>query len=179
MQALVIIDMLNDFMAGGAVGNPRADHIVDPIGELLKVARANRDDWLVVYANDAHLPDDFELAVWGEHAMAGTPAAEIIPALAAVPTDVILPKRSYSSFYETGLDPLLRQHGVDTLVLTGQHTNCCLRHTSADAFFRGYGLIVPPDATEALSDEDQTSGLSYLRQMYKVRTPSVREILGS
>jgi len=178
MQALVVIDMLNDFLTG-TIANPRAEHIIAPIAALLAQARANRGDWLVVYANDAHLPSDFELAVWGEHAMAGTPGAEIIPSLAAVPGDFVLPKRSYSSFYETGLDPLLRQFGVDTLVLTGQHTNICLRHTSADAFFRGYRLLVPEDAVEAISAEDQEADLSYLRQMYRVETAPAKVLLGA
>jgi hypothetical protein len=82
---------------------------------------------LVVYANDAHLPQDFELWVWDDHAMAGTRGAEIILELAAAEGDFVLPKRTYASFQETGLDPLLRQFGVDTLILTGQ------QRTSASA----------------------------------------------
>ena len=79
MQALVVIDTLNDFLPD-KIANPRAEHTIPTTAELLTRARANRADWLVVYANDAHLPSDFEL-----------------------------PKRSCSSFHETGLDPLLRQ----------------------------------------------------------------------
>ena len=50
--------------------------------------------------------------------------------------EFVLGKRVYSCFHETGLDPLLRQYGVDHVVLVGQHTHICMRHTSADAFFR-------------------------------------------
>lgn len=176
MRALVVIDMLNDFVTG-KIANPRAEPIIPNIGDLLKKARSDRDDWLVVYANDAHLPGDFELKVWGEHAMAGTPGAEIIPELAAEAGEFVLPKRTYSSFHETGLDPLLRQFGVDTLVLTGQHTNICLRHTTADAFFRGYEVIVPRDGVEAISEEDHQAGLSYLETMYKADLPYTKEVL--
>lgn len=176
MQALVIIDMLNDFVSG-VIANPRSERLIAPLQGALERARTRRDDWLVVYANDAHLAHDFELAVWGEHAMAGTPGAEIIPALAAAPGDIILPKRAYSCFYETGLEPLLRQYGVDTLVLTGQHSNMCVRHTAADAFFRGYRIIVPADGVEAFSDEDQASGLAYLRQMYKAEMPRLADVV--
>jgi nicotinamidase-related amidase len=109
--------------------------------------------------------------------MAGSAGAEIIPELAAVPGDFILPKRTYSSFYETGLDALLRQSGVDTVVLTGQHTNMCVRHTAADAFFRGYRIVVPEDGVEAFSDDDQASGLAYLRQVYKAETPKLKDLL--
>ncbi len=170
MKALLVVDMVNDFMTG-KIANPRAERIVPHIQQLLEQARADPGDWLVVYANDAHLPSDFELRVWGEHAMAGTRGAQTITELAAHDGEFVLPKRFYSSFHETGLDPLLRQFGVDTLVLAGQHTNLCVRHTTADAFFRGYQVIVPPDAVEALSDEDHQSGLRYLEAMYKVDQP--------
>lgn len=176
MKALVVIDMLHDFVTG-KIANPRAERIIPTIGDLLDRARSDRNDWLVAYANDAHLPGDFELQVWGEHAMAGTPGAEIIPELAASTGDFVLPKRTYSSFHETGLDPLLRQFGVDTLVLTGQHTNICLRHTTADAFFRGYRVIVPRDAVEAISEEDHQAGLAYLETMYKADLPYAKELL--
>src|SRR6266540_4163682 len=131
MKALLVVDMVNDFMTG-KIANPRAERIVPHIQQLLEQARADSGDWLVVYANDAHLPSDFELRVWGEHAMAGT---------------------------------------------RGQHTILCVRHTTADAFFRGYQVIVPPDAVEALSDEDHQSGLRYLEAMYKVDQPDSRQLL--
>jgi nicotinamidase-related amidase len=176
MKALVVIDMLNDFVTG-KIANPRAERIIPNVEELLARARADRREWLVVYANDAHMPNDFELKVWGEHAMAGTPGAEIIPELAAEPGDFVLPKRTYSSFHETGLDPLLRQFGATILVLTGQHTNICLRHTTADAFFRGYEVIVPRDAVEAISEEDHESGLRYLEAIYKADLPYTKELM--
>ena len=109
--------------------------------------------------------------------MAGTPGADVIPELAPAKGDFVLPKRTYSSFHETGLDDLCRQFGVDTLVLTGQHTNICLRHTTADAFFRGYDVVVPKDAVEAISEEDHESGLKYLEAIYKVDQPYAKELL--
>jgi nicotinamidase-related amidase len=175
MKALLVVDMLNDFVTG-KIANPRAERIIPNIQQLLEQARADRNGWLVVYANDAHLPSDFELRVWGEHAMASTSGAQIIAELAAGDGDFVLPKRFYSCFHETGLDPLLRQFGVDTLVLTGQHTNLCVRHTTADAFFRGYQVIVP-DAVEAISDEDHQSGLRYLQAAYKVDLPDTKQVL--
>ncbi|MGH2710580.1 MAG: cysteine hydrolase family protein [Actinomycetota bacterium] len=174
-NALVVIDMLNDFVTG-KIANPRAERIIPTIGQLLAKARED-EDWLVVYANDAHLPKDFELEVWGDHAMAGTPGAEIIPELSAAQGDFVLPKRTYSSFHETGLDPLLRQHEVGTVILTGQHTNICLRHTTADAFFRGYEVVVPRDAVEAPTEEDHESGLVYLESIYKADLPYTKELL--
>ena len=79
MRALLVIDMLNDFVTG-VIANPRSERLIAPLQVALERVRAQRDEWLVVYANDAHLPRDFELAVWGEHAMAGTSGARDHPA---------------------------------------------------------------------------------------------------
>jgi nicotinamidase-related amidase len=174
MRALIVCDMLNDFVTG-ALANPRSDRIIPNIQELLARARGDTKDWLVAYVNDAHLPGDIELEVWGEHAMAGTPGAQVIPELSSA-GEPELPKRVYSVFHETGLDPLLRYHGVDSVVLVGMLTNICIQHSSADAFYRGYRVTVPEDAVEALTDEEQQTALAYLRRMYAVDTPSAREL---
>jgi nicotinamidase-related amidase len=176
MKGLIVCDMLNDFVTG-SIGNPRSQRIIPHIDELLKLARENRDQWVTVFVNDAHLPNDFELKVWGPHAMAGTPGAQVIPELAPAEEEFVLGKRVYSCFHETGLDPLLRQYGVDHVVLVGQHTHICMRHTSADAFFRGYEITVPQDGVEAFTDEDHEGGLKYLRDIYKVDTPYTKELL--
>jgi nicotinamidase-related amidase len=172
--AVIVIDMLNDFVAG-ALANPRAQRIVPVIAELTAAARER--GWPVVYANDAHLPGDFEERVWGPHAQAGTAGAQVIPELAPAPGDLELPKRVYSSFHETGLDLYLRQHGVDTVILTGQHTNICVRHTAADALYRGYRIIVPPDAVDAFTPEDHEGGLDYLQMAYRAELTPVAELL--
>jgi len=126
--ALLVLDMLADFTSG-RLANPAAARITDPIAALTRAAR-EREDWLVIYGNDAHRPGDFELAVFGEHAMAGSPGAAVIDQLAPQPGDVIVPKRYYSAFTQTDLDATCRVRGITRLVVTGQHTDCCCRHTS-------------------------------------------------
>lgn len=168
-QALIVIDVLVDFVTG-ALANPNAQAIVGNIAALAERVRA--DGGIVVFANDAHLPGDFEEKVWGAHALAGTPGAQVVEGLVA-DGDYQVPKRVYSSFYETGLDSLLRQNGVEGVILAGQHTHICVRHTAADAFFRGYPITVAADtvavfdqgsveATEAL----QADALAYLKMAY-------------
>ena len=163
MEALVVIDMLNDFVTG-KLKTDRAKHIIPNLQKLIQAARAS--DVPVIYSNDAHLPMDSELNKWGNHAMKGTKGAEIIPQLKPEKSDYVLDKRTYSGFFETGLDPLLRELRVDTIVLTGLHANICVRHTAADGFFRGYRIVVPRDATEALSEEEYRQGLEYLEKVY-------------
>jgi nicotinamidase-related amidase len=70
--ALVIVDMLRDFV-DGRLANPAAKPTIQRIGALADAAR-RRSDWIVVYGNDAHRPGDLELRLFGEHAMVGPPA---------------------------------------------------------------------------------------------------------
>jgi nicotinamidase-related amidase len=174
--AVIVLDMLVDFVTG-ALANPRAPAIVPRVAELADGARER--GWPVVFANDAHLPGDVEERVWGPHAMAGTPGAAVIPELAPREGDLVLPKRFYSAFHETGLDPLLRQNGVDTVILTGVLTDICVRHTAADAFFHGYAIVVPADAVEALTQQAHDEALDYLVMAYKADVTPVAELLGA
>jgi len=163
VEALIVIDMLNDFVTG-KLKVERAKRIVPNIKRLIQVARTA--DVPIIYANDAHLPADSELKKWGKHAMKGTRGAEVIPQLKPNKGDYVLEKRTYSGFFETGLDLLLRELNVDSIVLTGLHANICIRHTAADGFFRGYRIVVPSDATEALSEQEYQQGLEYLKEIY-------------
>ncbi|MGB9684083.1 MAG: cysteine hydrolase family protein, partial [Candidatus Bathyarchaeales archaeon] len=95
--------------------------------------------------------------------------------------DFIVEKRTYSGFYETGLDPLLRSlyngEGVKTVILGGLHTHICVRHTAADAFFRGYKIIVAKDGVESFTQEDHEQGLRYLEYVYNAKIMTVDEII--
>jgi len=170
VRALIIVDMLNDFV-DGKLANPKAAAIVEPLQRLLR--RARTEGWVVVFSNDAHEPDDPELRVWGEHAMAGTPAAEVIPQLEPLPGEIISPKRVYGAFDFTGLDEQLKERGVDEVVVTGQHTHICVRHTSYGALIRGYAVTVPRDAVCGFEGVDEEDALAYLETAYAARITTV------
>ncbi len=179
--ALLILDMLSDFTSG-KLANPAAEQITDAIAGLAAAARG-RNDWLVIYGNDAHQPGDFELAVFGEHAMAGSPGAAVIDQLAPQPGDLVVPKRYYSAFTETDLDASCRVHGVRRLVVTGQHTDCCCRHTSYDAFARGIQVIAVSDATAVYEpfaagryQQAQDEALRYLRTYYGAEVTTAADL---
>jgi len=176
---VIIIDMLNDFVTGG-LKCERAKCIIPNLKKLIEVARKNNIP--VIYSNDAHFPEDAEVVhKWGKHAIKGTKGAEVIPALKPTAKDYIVEKRTYSSFYETGLDPLLRSlyqgEGVKSVILGGLHTNICVRHTAADAFFRGYKIIIAKDGVQAFTQEDHEQGLKYLEDVYNAKTMTVNEII--
>jgi len=163
MKALIVIDMLNDFVTG-SLKCERAQRIIPNIRRLIEAAR--RKGLPVIYANDSHLEGDFELGRWGPHAMAGTEGAQVIPELAPAPGDIVIEKHVYSGFFETPLDTILRSRGVDTVILTGLHTHLCVRHTAADAFFRGYEIVIPEDGVDSFTEADHKAGIEYLKEYY-------------
>ncbi len=167
MKALIVIDMLNDFYDGVLGNEKHASKIVPNIQRLIEHARRS-DDWVVVYSNDAHRAEDAEMAVWGKHAMAGTHGAQVIDALApiGVEREIVSPKQFYGAFDETGLDMILAEYDIDDVVLTGQHTHCCVRHSAYGAFIRDYGIQVPADAVCVFDGVDNDAALDYLKTIY-------------
>ena len=134
----------------------------------------------VIFCNDAHLKGiDHELKFWGDHAIAGTEGAKVIPELEVCESDYIVPKRRYSGFFHTDLDLLLRELGVNTVVLTGLHTHMCVRHTAADAYQLGYDVVAIKDATNSFTAEDYEYGLSYLKGTYDAEITDTDTFLAS
>lgn len=171
-SALVVIDLANDFVfaggviadAGGAEYQRRAQAILPALERLIAAAR--EAGVLVVYATDAHTPGDSELIKWPPHAMKGTGMAEIVDRLRPAPGDLVIEKTTYSPFVSTDIDAMLKSRGIRRLYITGLHTDCCARHTSGDAFQRGYDLVWVTDAMQAFSDEAHRSGLEYFAAWY-------------
>jgi nicotinamidase-related amidase len=67
--------------------------------------------------------------------------------------------------------------GVKTVVLGGLHTNLCVRHTAADAFFRGYQIIVAKDGVEAFTEVEQEEALKYLENVYNAKVMLTNDII--
>lgn len=173
--AVVVIDMINDFVTG-VFKNERAEKIIPNVEQLLNFAREKKIS--VVYVNDAHLPNvDTEFDVWPQHAVAGTWGAQVVDELKPEKGDFVFQKRRYSAFQGTGLDQLLRELKVDTLILTGVVTDICIQHTAADAFFRGYKIIVPEDCVEAINEQTQKASLDFLKRVYGCKITRVDEMM--
>lgn len=167
-SALIVIDMLNDFIAPGApLEVPAGRGIIPAIKKRLEEAR--REGTPVVFVCDAHAPDDAEFGVWPPHAVAGTPGAEVVEELSPLPGERIVSKTTYSGFHSTELEEVLRELKVGHLVITGVVTNICILYTAADALMRGYRVTVPPDCVAGLNEEDHAFAL---RQIEEVLKPS-------
>jgi nicotinamidase-related amidase len=176
VKALVIVDMLKDFV-DGELANERAQRIVRPLERLLEHARAN--GWAVVFSNDAHKPGDPELKVWGEHAMEGSPGAEVIEEIPPREGEIVSPKRSYGAFDETGLAEQLKAKGVEEVVITGQHTHICVRHSSYGALRNGFEITIPRDAVCAFEGVDEDDALEYLRMAYGANITTVDDLVAA
>lgn len=172
--AVLVLDMIVDFTTG-RYGTGSARAIRPAVARLLTGARKRRVP--VIYCQEAHLPGDPELKVWGKHGMFGTRGAKTDPTLEPHRGEPVIPKHTFGGFYGTDLEDLLRELGVDTVVLTGISTDTGIQHTAADAFFRGYRVIVPRDGTAALRAEDHERGLAYMARTYGTQIRDIRSLL--
>ena len=169
-NALVVIDMLNDFVREGApLEVPAARAIVPAIRR--RIAKARRGGELVVYVCDSHRKDDPEFARmgWPPHAVAGTPGAGVVTALSPEPGDAVVEKRTYSGFHRTALDAVLRRNGVRRVELAGCVTNICVLYTAADAAMRGYDVTVDERFVAGLSRRDHEFALGQMGSVLGVR----------
>jgi len=173
--AVVVVDMINDFVTG-VFKNQRAEKIIPNVRRLLDLARKQKIP--VIYASDAHLPDlDKEFGVWPPHAVVGTWGAEIVEELKPKKGDYVIQKRRYSAFQGTDLDQILRELKVDTLIIVGLVTDICIQHTAADAFFHGYRIIVPQDCVEASSAQIQKTAIDYLKKVYGSEKTNLNDLM--
>lgn len=179
--AILVIDMLNDFVHG-KLKCERAMRIIPNIKRLLDDAR--QQGIPIFYCTDEHLSlDAHELKLWGPHAMKGTEGAKIIEELRPSDEDYVIPKRTYSAFVGTDLDKFLKVayngRGADTLIITGLLTNICDMHAAYDAFVRGFDVIVAEDGVDTFTEEEHRSGLEYMKRMYGAKVKRVSDILAN
>lgn len=157
--AVIVVDMINEFLTdGGLMVLASGRKLYGPIQTLVDAAHAAGVH--VIWLRDEH-PDlsDTEFRKRIVHCLQGSWGTQIVDALKPGPDDTIMPKSTYSGFYNTPLDETLRARGITTLIVTGVVTNICVRSTCHDAFFRGYDVLVPEDCVSATSDREQASSL--------------------
>src|SRR5438128_10128867 len=128
--AMIVVDMQNDFVASGAaLETPAARAVVPKLADALKICR---DAGIkVIYTAHVHrrdgcdmgLFDDMDPPIANRAALVdGTPGVDIYPALAPTPGEHVIKKHRYSGFFGTDLDMILREWGVDTVIISGTTT---------------------------------------------------------
>lgn len=169
-EALVIIDMLNDFVLPGApLEVLQTREVMPAIKKEIEKARAAGKP--VLYVCDSHKPDDKEFSKfgWPPHAVRDTKGAEIVDELKPAGDDIVIEKTTYSGFYNTELDGTLRKLGVDSLRLTGCVTHICVMFTASDAVLRDYKVTVVRDGVAGLAPEDHDAALRIMEQVLGAR----------
>jgi nicotinamidase-related amidase len=167
-KALVVIDMLNDFIRkeGALCVGAEGEKIVPNIAKRLAQARKKQE--LVIYLCDRHRPDDAEFAMWPPHGLPGTWGAEIIEELAPRPTEFVLPKRRYSGFTGTELLVVLHERGVEALELAGVCTNICVLYTACSARDLAYPVTVNAGCVATFDRKAHAFALEQMKQILGV-----------
>jgi ureidoacrylate peracid hydrolase len=165
--ALMVVDMQNAFCTdGGSCAQIGLDvtmlkAAIEPCARLIAGARAagvpviyTRYIFRADYADGGVLVK-YLLPALGEsdHLAAGTLDIEVVDDIAPQDGDYIVDKNRPSSFYATGLEPILNGLDTDSLVVCGVTTNCCVETTVRDASQRDYKTFVVADATGELEQE--------------------------
>jgi biuret amidohydrolase len=164
--AMIVVDMQNDFVATGApMETPAARAMVPKLAEALKICR---DAGVrVIYTAHVHRRDGCDMGLFYEMhppianrdaLVDGTPGVEIYPDLAPKPGEHVIKKHRYSGFFGTDLDIILREWGIDTVIISGTTTENCCHATARDAMFRNYRVVFLADATATYDYPDRGFG---------------------
>ncbi len=167
-EALLVIEMLNDFVEAGApLEVPAARKILPYLKKRIREAREKQIP--IIYICDSHRENDEEFKEWPKHAISGTRGAEVVGEIKPGKDDFIVRKRRYSAFLGTDLDLLLRELRVEKLHLVGVLTNICVFITALEAVMRDYEVVVYADSVAALSEQAHKFSLSQLKDVFKIR----------
>jgi len=178
MRALLLVDLQNDFMPGGALAVSEGDQVVAAANRLLArnpLAFASQD-WhpaghgSFASSHPGKKPFDvidlhgLEQTLWPDHCIQDTPGAEFHKDLHAAKITQVVRKGtdpavdSYSAFFDnaerrrTELDQVLRSRDVDELAVMGLATDFCVRATVLDARKLGYRVLLAVDGCRAIQD---------------------------
>ncbi|NJM82011.1 MAG: bifunctional nicotinamidase/pyrazinamidase [Tabrizicola sp.] len=175
-EALIVIDVQNDFCPGGALAVAGGDEIVGRINGLMT------EFPVVALTQDWHPADHSSFAVnhpgaaafsviempygpqvlWPAHCVQGTPGAGFHAGLATHPAQMVIRKGfrsmidSYSAFFEndrttpTGLEGYLRTRGISAVTLVGLATDFCVAYSALDAARLGFAVTVLEGACRAI-----------------------------
>jgi biuret amidohydrolase len=182
--ALIIIDMQRDFLEpggfGAALGNDvsRLKVAVEPCRKVLAAFRARGVP--VIHTREGHRSDlsdaprhkvergDQTLRIgtpgpMGRILVRGEPGHDIVPELYPISGEPIIDKPGKGAFYQTDLELVLRNRGIDTLFVCGVTTEVCVNTTVREANDRGYRCIVLSDCCASYFPEFHDMGLKMIK----------------
>jgi nicotinamidase-related amidase len=182
--ALVIIDMQRDFLEPGGFGEmlgndvTQLGSIVPTLEELLDFCR--QKGLTIIHTLEGHQPDLSDcppskrkrgkgsLTIGDEGPMGrilirGEPGNAIIPELAPIAGEIVIPKPGKGAFYATELQAILQKRGITHLLFTGVTTEVCVQTTMREANDRGYECLLVEDCTASYFPEFKQATLEMIR----------------
>jgi len=166
-KALIIVDMLNDFVQEGApLKVPEIESIIGPIKR--EIRKAHIENYPVIYICDSHDCDDREFKLYPPHAVENTNGSEIIDELKPEIKDLVIKKKTLSSFYNTGLEKALKEKQVEEIILTGCVANICIYFAAFEAVIRGLRVSVVLDAIMGLNRRDYDIAVEQMKKVLKI-----------
>ena len=183
-SALVIIDMQRDFLEPGGFGEALGNDVsklqaaVGPCKDVL--GKARELGMLVIHTREGHRPDLTDApphkvergdpstrigapGPMGRILVRGEPGHDIIPELYPAKGEPVIDKPGKGAFYQTDLDLMLRNRGIDTLMVCGVTTEVCVQTTLREANDRGFECLLVEDGTESYFPEFKKATLAMVR----------------
>lgn len=160
-DALLVVDVQNDFLPGGSLAVPEGDAVVAPLNRAIA---AFQEASLPIFASrDHHPPDHCSFrprgGPWPVHCVAETRGAAFADALHLPAETLVVSKATtadldaYSAFETTDLRERLRSAGVNRLFVGGLATDYCVKETVLDGLAAGFDVVVLMDAVRAVEIE--------------------------
>lgn len=157
-DALIVVDVQQDFLPGGALAVPDGHAVVEPLNRAIDAfARAGQP---VFYSRDWHPPEHCSFQAqggpWPPHCVTGTPGAQFAPALRVPEGAAVVSKAStpgsdaYSAFQGTALGAQLQSAGIRRIFVGGLATDYCVRATVLDARMNGLEVVLLVDSVRAV-----------------------------
>lgn len=157
-DALLIVDLQNDFLPGGSLGVPQGDLVIDPINRLIALYGSRG---LPVYASrDWHPLEHCSFAAqggpWPPHCVADTPGAAFSQLLSLPPDAIVISKAAtaqedaYSAFNGTGLARSMLADGIKRVTVCGLATDYCVLNTVLDGIDAGFEILLALEGTRAV-----------------------------
>ncbi|MEM1270100.1 MAG: nicotinamidase [Bacteroidota bacterium] len=169
-DALLIVDVQNDFIPGGSLAVPDGDAVVPVLNTWIE--HATEAGIPVIASRDWHPADHVSFAeqggLWPPHCVQDTAGADFHPDL-RLPADAMIiskadttEKDAYSAFEDTGLASTLKDLGVERVFVGGLALDYCVRASALDALENGFEVHLIPDGSRAIDEE---AGAAFVQEL--------------